>query len=126
MMSEEQKAVVLNAVTKASSRWKSAFNTRNAAGCAAEYEPTAIMHARPFGTFSGTAEIQGFWQKIIDEGFSEVEYINPTIEVQDEKSAILTSGWKMNKASGVIHKELWVLQQDGSAKLREDDFEAKG
>ena len=31
---------------------------------------------------------------------------------------------KMNKAQGVIHKELWVLQSDGTAKLREDDFEA--
>ena len=30
----------------------------------------------------------------------------------------------MNKAHGVIHRELWVLQEDGSAKLREDNFEA--
>ena len=125
-MNEDQKAVVLDAVTKASSSWKAAFNAGDAAGCAAAYEPTAIMHARPFGTFMGTAEIQGFWQKIIDDGFGEVEYINPTIDVQDEKSAILSSGWKMNKASGLIHKELWVLQEDGFAKLREDDFEAKG
>ncbi|ESA32587.1 hypothetical protein N836_25055 [Leptolyngbya sp. Heron Island J] len=32
----------------------------------------------------------------------------------------------MNKAHGVIHKELWVLQVDGTAKLREDIFEAQG
>ena len=32
----------------------------------------------------------------------------------------------MNKASGVIHKELWVIQEDGSAKLREDHFEVTG
>jgi len=32
----------------------------------------------------------------------------------------------MNKADGVIHKELWVLQADGTTKLREDDFEARG
>jgi len=31
----------------------------------------------------------------------------------------------MNNASGVVHKELWVLQADGNAKLREDDFEAQ-
>jgi hypothetical protein len=31
----------------------------------------------------------------------------------------------MNKASGVIHKELWVMLDNGTAKLREDDFEAK-
>ena len=84
------------------------------------------MHARPFGSFTGTAEIQGFWQKLIEDGFSDVEYIDPRIEVVDQASAILVSGWKMNKASGVIHKELWVLQEDGTAKLREDDFEAKG
>ncbi len=125
-MNEESKTVVLNAVKKASAQWQSAFNAGNGAGCAAEYEANAVMHARPFGTFTGKAEIQGFWQKIIDEGFAGVEYINPSIEVQDDKSAILTSGWKMNKASGVIHKELWVVQGDGTAKLREDDFEAKG
>ena len=82
------------------------------------------MHARPFGTFTGTVEIQAFWQKLIDDGFKDVEYIEPKLEVIDESSALLTSGWKMNNASGVIHKELWVLQEDGSAKLREDDFEA--
>ena len=43
----------------------------------------------------------------------------------NETSAILTAKWKMNNANGVIHKELWVLQEDGTAKLREDDFEIK-
>lgn len=122
----EQKVAVLDAVNKASAQWKSAFNSGDADSCAAQYEKNAIMHARPFGTFSGTAEIQGFWKKLIDDGYSDVEYIDPKIEVIDERSAILTSDWKMNKAGGVIHKELWVLQTDGTAKLREDDFEAKG
>ncbi len=122
----EQKVAVLDAVNKASAQWKSAFNSGDAESCAALYEKNAIMHARPFGTFSGTAEIQGFWKKLIDDGYSDVEYIDPKIEVIDERSAILTSDWKMNKAGGVIHKELWVLQTDGTAKLREDDFEAKG
>ena len=85
MMSEESKAVVLDAVREASGRWQSAFNAGNAAGCAAEYETTAVMHARPFGTFSGKTEIQGFWQKIIDNGFGEVEYVNPKIDILDEK-----------------------------------------
>jgi ketosteroid isomerase-like protein len=126
MATKEQQEVVLNAVNKASAQWQSAFNSGDAAGCAAQYETTAIMHARPFGTFKGTSEIQGFWQKLVDDGFSDVEYVEPKIKVVDESSAVLTSGWKMNKASGVIHKELWVIQEDGSAKLREDDFEAKG
>lgn len=126
MTTLEQKTAVLNAVDKASKQWKSAFNSGDAAGCSAQYEKTALMHARPFGTFTGTAEIQGFWQKLIDDGFSEVEYLDPKIEVIDESSAVLTSGWKMNKAQGVIHKELWMVQEDGTAKLREDDFEARG
>jgi ketosteroid isomerase-like protein len=126
LTSSEQKASVLNAVEKASTKWKSAFNSGDAAGCATQYEVTAVMQARPFGTFTGTSEIQEFWQKLIDDGFTDVEYLKPRIEVIDKKSALLTSGWKMNKASGVIHKELWVVQQDGTAKLREDDFEATG
>lgn len=125
MIPNEQKEAVLNAVDTASLQWRSAFNLGDAEGCAAQYEKTAIMHARPFGRYAGTAEIQAFWQKLIDEGYTDVEYIDPQIEVIDEVSAILTSGWKMNKARGVIHRELWVLQEDGSAKLREDDFEAK-
>ena len=55
-----------------------------------------------------------------------MKYIDPVIEVIDENSAILSSKWSMNKAAGVITKELWVLQEDGSALLREDNFEAQG
>lgn len=126
MTTQEQNASLLRAVKKASEQWKSAFNSGSAAGCAAQYEKEAVMHARPFGTFTGTDEITAFWQKLIDDGFSDVDYIDPKIEIVDAATAILTSGWKMNKASGVIHKELWVLQEDGSARLREDDFEATG
>lgn len=125
-MNEKQKAVVLDAIKKASEIWKSAFNRGDSVACSEQYEKTAVMHARPFGTFTGTDEIQSFWQKLIDDGFSDVEYVDAKIEVIDESSALLTSGWKMNKASGVIHKELWALQEDGSAKLREDDFEVTG
>ncbi len=114
------------AIQKASTSWKDAFNSGDAAGCAAQYETDAVMRARPFGTYKGTTEIQAFWQKLIDDGFSDVEYIDPKIEIVDDTQAVLTSGWKMNKASGMIHKELWVVQVDGSAKLREDDFEATG
>lgn len=126
MLSEKQKDAVLKAVNEASKKWKTAFNTGDASGCAAQYEENAIMHARPFGTFIGTVEIEGFWKKLIEDGYSNVDYIEPNIEVIDEKSARLKSGWKMNKAKGIIHKELWVLQSDGTAKLRKDDFEAQG
>lgn len=118
--------VILDALDTASSKWKNAFNTGDAAGCAAQYEATAVMNAKPFGTFTGTAEIQAFWQKLIDDGFSDVDYIEPQITAIDDKSALLKSGWKMNNAHGIITNELWVLQADGTAKLREDDFEVQG
>lgn len=123
MITEQQKATLLEAVNKASRQWQSAFNSGDAVGCAAQYEKNAVIEAKPFGTFIGTDNIKNFWQKVIDDGFSDVEYLEPKIEVIDAKSAILTAEWKMNKAQGVIHKELWVLQENGQAQLREDYFE---
>jgi len=125
MVTEKQKHLILDAIKIASEQWKSAFNSGDAVGCAGQYEKTAIMNAIPFGTYHGAAEIQEFWQKLIEDGFSNVEYVNPNVTVINDTSAILTADWKMNNASGVIHKELWVLQENGVAKLREDDFEAK-
>ena len=125
MLTEKQKIIVLNAVEAASARWVAAFNSGDAAGCADQYEQNAVMHARPFGMFKGTEEIQQFWQGLIDDGFTNVEYVYPQIEILDATSAVLTSAWRMNKAGGVIHKELWVMQADGTAKLRDDEFEAK-
>lgn len=121
----EKSATVIQAVTEASERWKRAFNAGNAAECAAQYERSAIMKAEPFGTFEGIEDIQAFWQQLVDDGFCDVEYLDPKIEVIDQNSAVLASGWKMNKAQGVIHEELWVIQEDGSAKLRKDHFEAR-
>lgn len=119
---------LLEKVTAASTLWKNAFNSQDAAGCAAQYESTAVMVAKPFGTFTGTAEIQDFWQKLIDDGFTNVEYVAPTnLEPsKDLTSVILSSHWKMNKAEGVITKELWTAQTDGTAKLTEDHFEVTG
>lgn len=124
MLNEEQKAAVFNAVKKASEEWQNAFNSGDVEGCVAQYEENAVMNVNPFGQFVGTERIRAFWQKLIDDGFAEVEYIEPEIEVINETRAELKAGWKMNKAHGVIHRELWVLQPDGTAKLREDNFEA--
>ena len=124
MLNESAKNRVIEAVNTASEIWKNSFNSGNANGCAMQYEEDAVMIATPFGTFSGRAEIEAFWQKLIEDGFADVEYVNPELEVIDENSAILKSGWRMNNAKGVIHKELWVIQSDGAAKLREDEFEA--
>ena len=125
-MPEEKKKTLLSAVKEASGKWKTAFNTGDAGGCASQYESDAVMVAKPFGTFNGTEEIKGFWENLINDGFADVQYIDPEIEVIDEHSAVLKSGWKMNKAKGVITNELWVLQSDGTAKLRVDEFEAQG
>ena len=125
-MSLDSKAAVIRAVKKASSAWVAAFNRGDASGCAGAYEANAVMNASPFGTFRGHGEIEAFWAQLIAGGYSDVEYIEPRIDVIDDTSAVLSARWSMNKAHGVITKELWVLQDDGEAKLREDDFEAQG
>ncbi len=125
-MNEDQKNTVIAAVEAASTKWKNAFNAGDAARCASAYEENAVMNAKPFGTFTGRTEIEAFWAKLITDGFADVEYVEPKLEVRDKTSAILKSGWRMNNAHGVITNELWVLQEDGTALLREDDFEAQG
>lgn len=117
---------LIEAVKLASDLWKKGFNTQDAALCAAQYTANAPMLARPFGKFVGTEAIQAFWQNLIDQGYRDVEYIDPKFDVIDEKSVLLTTAWKMNKAHGVVHKELWVLQDDGCAKLVDDEFEVLG
>lgn len=117
---------VLEASKAAIARWQQAFNNQDAAGCAAQYEEDAVMHARPFGTFTGREEIQAFWQKIIDDGFHSVEYSDVTWTPGGEDGYILSASWSMNKAFGVVHREHWLMQDDGTAKLHADDFEVLG
>jgi len=119
-------STLLDAVKLASETWKNGFNNQDAKQCAGQYEVNATMNARPFGEFVGRDAIEAFWQNLINEGFDSVEYIEPNFSIVDDKTVLLTSSWKMNKAHGVIHKELWVLQQDGTAKLADDDFEVLG
>lgn len=110
---------------EASQKWKASFNRGDAAGCAAMYEERATMVAKPFGTYVGRTEIQAFWQNLIDQGFADVTYIEPTIEQEGANQTLLQSGWTMNKARGVISRELWALQDDGTMLLAEDHFEAQ-
>lgn len=116
---------LIDATQAASARWKAFFNAGDAAGCASCYEETATMVATPFGTFEGREAIQAFWENLIADGFSDVAYVDPTVSAENERSALLTSGWTMNKAQGIITRELWVMQEDGTMKLREDHFEAR-
>ena len=125
-MTEDNHDTLIAAVQTASAKWIAAFNAGDADGCTAAYEKDAVMNAEPFGTFTGHEQIHAFWTKLIDSGLTGVEYINPKIEVVDAQSVIVSSDWRMNNAHGVITKELWVLQPDGTVLLREDDFEALG
>lgn len=126
MLTPDSAGTALEKTKQASLAWQSSFNSQSADGCAAQYSSDAVMEAKPFGTFQGTAAIRAFWQKLMDDGFAEVEYIDPKFEVLDEVTVKVSSGWRMNKAHGVIHKELWVVEQDGKARLHEDYFEVLG
>lgn len=106
--------------------WQTAFNEQDAAGCAQQYEPEAVMEARPFGTFKGRDEIQAFWQNIMDQGYAEVEYSDVTWGAHERGGYILRAKWQMNKAFGVVHLEHWAVQSDGKARLVSDDFEIQG
>lgn len=52
------------------------------------------MNVEPFGQYNGKKEIKAFWKKLVGDGFSNVEYLKPNIEVINETSAVLISGWK--------------------------------
>jgi len=116
----------LNACQQGIAIWQAAFNKQDAAGCAAQYTQNAVMQAQPFGTFKGREEIQAFWQGIIDDGYSQVEYSNVKWQPAEGQGFLLTSSWTMNKAFGVVHKEHWIVEADGKARLLSDDFEIQG
>jgi ketosteroid isomerase-like protein len=120
MSFDEKKLISLTKT--ASDFWKQSFNEGNAQGCASCYENNAVMTANPMGTFTGNEAILGFWKMLIEGGYHSVKYINPELKVVDENTVVLSSEWEMNKASGKIHKEVWVKQPDGTMKLREDEF----
>lgn len=117
---------MIEATQTASARWQASFNRADAAGCAACYEEDAVMVAKPFGTYRGRKAIQAFWQDLFDKGFAEVAYVEPKLTAQEDGTVLLASKWTMNKAHGVITRELWAPQSDGSMRLREDHFEALG
>ncbi len=113
------------AIATASRAWRDAFNAGDAAAAAALYEEDAVMVAKPFGTFKGREAIQSFWADIIAKGFDDVVYYNTQTKVVDNTltAASVSASWKMNNAQGIITNEHWVLQDDGTALLREDHFE---
>jgi ketosteroid isomerase-like protein len=125
MSNKNDNTKILFAVNLASNRWQLAFNKGDYKECTEQYEENAVMNVEPFGRYEGKEEIMAFWKNLVEDGFNNVEYLQPRIDVIDETSAVLTAEWKMNKAAGTISKELWVLQSDGTAKLKEDNFEVQ-
>ncbi len=118
---------ILDVCQQGINTWQDAFNRQDAAGCAGQYTEDSVMEARPFGTFTGRAEIQAFWQGIMDQGYREVEYSDVKWQQADDGPGyILTSSWTMNKAFGVVHKEHWIVETDGKARLISDVFEIQG
>ena len=107
-------------------KWQDAFNNQDAQGCADQYSENCVMHARPFGTFEGKAAILGFWQDLIAKGFKGVSYSDVEWQPHEEVGYLLSSKWTMNNAFGVVHKEHWVVEADGQARLISDDFEVLG
>ena len=108
------------------SAWQTAFNHQDAAGCAAQYSENCVMEAKPIGIFKGRQAIQECWQNIIDQGFKDVVYSNVAWQAAEDGGYILTSNWQMNKAYGVVHREHWVVEADGKARLISDSFEIQG
>ncbi|ESP92663.1 MULTISPECIES: YybH family protein [Pseudoalteromonas] len=106
--------------------WQQAFNRQDAQACAMQYTRDAIMEAKPFGVFHGREQIAQFWQDIIDQGFHSVDYSDVDWQPSPEGGFILTSKWTMNKAYGVVHREHWIVEQDGLARLVYDEFEVLG
>lgn len=122
-MNEQQ---IVSEVLKTASSWGASFNNGDAKGCASFYAADATMIADPIAKAKGADDIQSFWQNLIDEGFAEVEYIKPEVKVVSDSEAELQSKWKMNKAHGIIHKEVWEKQDDGRWLLTHDHFEILG
>ena len=50
------------------------------------------MRTEPFGQFACRKTIQEFWQNLVHEGYSDVEYIGPQFTIIDSSSGLLKSG----------------------------------
>ncbi len=124
----KKECALSTAVAKSSLAWRQAFNAGNADAAAALYQENAVMVAKPFGTFNGREAIRAFWADLIKKGFNDIIYYNTQTRVFSDTltSASVSAHWKMNNAKGIITNELWVLQADGTALLREDHFEVTG
>ena len=113
----------VKAIEAATESWATAFNRGDAAGCAAHYHPEARLHGQPFPANEGRDSIEVFWQKLIEEGYTDVRYLDRQIELTPAGSAIVTSPWSMNRARGMITREEWQKDSTGKWLIMSDEFE---
>lgn len=99
--------IILADVINASINWTKGFNSGKGNVCGNGYSEAAFMNAIPFASINGKEGIQGFWEKLIKEGASNLTYHNPTFKVTTNSSAFLSSQWSMNIGEGKIYQEKW-------------------
>ncbi|WBX74505.1 hypothetical protein PG913_04740 [Tenacibaculum pacificus] len=99
--------LILEDVIKASIEWTNGFNTQKGTICANGYSKDAYLNAIPFASINGKKGIQGFWEKLIKDGATNLTYHNPTFKVTTDNTAFLSSQWSMNIGEGKIYQEKW-------------------
>lgn len=122
-MTNTSHELVQSEVLTASQNWINSFNQGKTDKCVATYTTHAVMQAKPMGTFVGRDAISEFWTPFIASGATDLEYHDVNIKILDESTALLSANWSMNVGRGIITKEKWVKQGNGSWLLEEDDFE---
>jgi ketosteroid isomerase-like protein len=122
-MTDFDKDKIVEKVLELSAKWIESFNEGDAEACIAVYRNCAVLSAKPFGTFTGTEEIESFWRPLMGGSLGDLEYYNVKVEVIDENTAHLSAEWKLNLGRGEVTKDVWVKQPDGGWLVDESNFE---
>ena len=120
---EDNASIIRDEVLQASQQWIANFNQGKTDACIAGYLPDAVIEAKPFGTFTGTQEIDAFWRPFMASGATDLTYEEVSLEIIDVTTVHLSSKWRMNVGHGVITLEKWVKQTNGQWLLAHDAFE---
>ena len=120
---DERSTALRKEVLTASQQWIANFNKGDVDACVAAYASNAVMEAKPFGTFTGTQEIDAFWRPFISSGATALEYQEVVLQVINELTLHLSANWHMNVGRGVIALEKWEKQSNGQWLLTHDAFE---
>ena len=115
-------ATALMNALKASHARVAAFNRGDLDHCADTYTPSALLEAKPFGTYAGREAIRSFWLELMSKGAKELNYECIKAEQLDAHTVLLSASWTMNIGGGVITLERWE-DHNGQWMLAEDRFE---